>query len=145
MPVGAALAPVGVSVIVGAFQFGIGIQLDGGCGSGTLYTMGQGQVDMPITLLFFVVGAALGSAHLHCWLVLPGYGHISLIETYGWLQSLLLQLIVRAAIYALVRHLELKRLGSAKALERTVPKRELTLRLIHGPWPLSETRNPFRG
>ena len=37
----AALAPAGVSVLAGAFLFGIGMQLGGGCGSGTLYTMGR--------------------------------------------------------------------------------------------------------
>ena len=42
----AAMADVGTSVIVGAFLFGIGMQLGGGCGSGTLFTVGQGQVDM---------------------------------------------------------------------------------------------------
>ena len=30
-------SPVGVSVVVGAFIFGIGMQLGGGCASGTLY------------------------------------------------------------------------------------------------------------
>ncbi|MGY8958114.1 MAG: YeeE/YedE thiosulfate transporter family protein, partial [Alphaproteobacteria bacterium] len=33
-----AIAPVGVQVAVGAFMFGIGMQLGGGCGSGTLFT-----------------------------------------------------------------------------------------------------------
>ena len=42
--VAGAYAPAGLSVLVGAFLFGIGMQLGGGCGSGTLYTMGQGQV-----------------------------------------------------------------------------------------------------
>ena len=49
------------------------MQLGGGCGSGTLYTMGQGQVDMLITLIFFIVGATLGSAHLHWWLSRTGF------------------------------------------------------------------------
>ncbi len=34
--VGGAVAPAGVSVLVGAFLFGIGMQLGGGCASGTL-------------------------------------------------------------------------------------------------------------
>ena len=42
----AALAPVGISVLVGAFMFGIGMQLGGGCGSGTLYTVGGGGTRM---------------------------------------------------------------------------------------------------
>lgn len=133
---GAALAPVGTSVIVGAFLFGIGMQLGGGCGSGTLYTMGQGQVDMLITLVFFIVGATLGSAHLHWWLSLPGYESISVIEHFGWWQALLMQLAILTLLYGLVRYLELKRHGSIQAIEWQVPGEIFTQRLIHGPWPL---------
>src|ERR1044072_8405182 len=48
--VGAAIAPIGPSLIVGAFVFGIGMQLANGCGSGTLYTAGGGLGRMLITL-----------------------------------------------------------------------------------------------
>ena len=133
---GAALAPVGSSVIVGAFLFGIGMQLGGGCGSGTLYTMGQGQVDMLITLVFFIVGATLGSAHLHWWLSLPGYESISVIEYFGWWQALSMQLAILAMLYVLVRYLEFKRQGTIKAVEWQVPRGGFSQRLIHGPWPL---------
>ncbi|MGD8526729.1 MAG: YeeE/YedE thiosulfate transporter family protein, partial [Thioalkalispiraceae bacterium] len=51
-----AFGPFSVSVLVGAFLFGMGMQLGGGCGSGTLYTVGWGQTDMLITLTFFIVG-----------------------------------------------------------------------------------------
>src|SRR5258705_4831724 len=39
---GGAIAPIGPSLITGAFVFGIGMQLANGCGSGTLYTAGWG-------------------------------------------------------------------------------------------------------
>jgi uncharacterized membrane protein YedE/YeeE len=133
---GAALAPAGVSVLVGAFLFGIGMQLGGGCGSGTLYTMGQGQVDMLITLVFFIVGTTLGSAHLHWWLSLPGYEGISLIRQLGWWQALLLQSLLLAVLYVLVRYLEIRRNGVSRPIEWQVPWPEFTRRLIHGPWPL---------
>ena len=42
-PVRGAVAPVGISVLVGAFLFGVGMQLGGGCASGTLYTVGRWQ------------------------------------------------------------------------------------------------------
>jgi hypothetical protein len=35
---GGAIAPLGPSLVIGAFVFGIGMQLANGCGSGTLYT-----------------------------------------------------------------------------------------------------------
>ncbi|MBT8072810.1 MAG: YeeE/YedE family protein [Gammaproteobacteria bacterium] len=133
---GAALAPVGTAVIVGAFLFGIGMQLGGGCGSGTLYTAGQGQVDMLITLIFFVVGATLGTTHLHWWLSLPGYESISLIENLGWWQGLLTQLAVLALLYFLVRQMEAGRKGSVHAIDWRVGSIGFTERLVHGPWPL---------
>ena len=133
---GAALAPVGTSVLVGAFLFGIGMQLGGGCGSGTLYTMGQGQVDMLITLTFFIVGATLGTVHLDWWLSLPGYGSISVIAHFGWWQALLLQLVILAGLYGLVRFLEIRRLEKIKPVEWQIPQHEITQRFIHGQWPL---------
>src|SRR3546814_10800622 len=45
-----AVAPVGLSVAVGAGLFGIGMQLAGGCASGTLYTVGGGSTKMVFTL-----------------------------------------------------------------------------------------------
>ena len=47
---GGAIAPIGPSLIIGAFVFGIGMQLANGCGSGTLYTVGGGSGRMIITL-----------------------------------------------------------------------------------------------
>ena len=132
----AALAPVGVSVVVGAFLFGIGMQLGGGCGSGTLYTMGQGQVDMLITLTFFIVGATVGSAHLHWWLELPGLGRISVIEHFGWWQALLLQLVLLAALYVLVRVLDNRRNTNLNPVDWRVPSNEFAQYFIHGQWPL---------
>ena len=132
-----ALAPVGISVLVGAFLFGIGMQLGGGCGSGTLYTVGGGHVRMLITLAFFIVGATLGSAQLHWWLALPGIGDVSLIARWGWWQALLLQLGVFAALYYLVRTAERRRYGSLIPLTATVPHASFTDRLLFGPWPLS--------
>ena len=38
-PVGGYVFPVGVALVSGAFLFGLGMQLGGGCGSGTLFTI----------------------------------------------------------------------------------------------------------
>lgn len=133
---GSAVGPVGVSLAVGAFLFGIGMQLGGGCGSGTLYTVGQGQVDMLLTLCFFIIGATLGSAHLPWWLSLPSYGNVSLIDNWGWLPALLIQLAVLAVLYLSVHHLEQRRHGSVQSLQ-SQPRRGTVLeQLVFGPWPL---------
>jgi uncharacterized protein len=69
---GGAIAPLGPSLIIGAFTFGIGMQLANGCGSGTLYTVGGGSGRMLVTLLFFVAGSVFGSLSLPAFLALGG-------------------------------------------------------------------------
>ncbi|MCL8040994.1 YeeE/YedE family protein, partial [Pseudomonas aeruginosa] len=60
-PVSGFVSPVGTSVIVGAFIFGIGMQLGGGCASGTLFTVGGGNARMLVTLLFFILGSLIAT------------------------------------------------------------------------------------
>ena len=132
----AALAPVGISVLVGAFLFGIGMQLGGGCGSGTLFTVGQGQMDMLITLAFFIIGATIGSAHLHWWLALPSLGTLSLIDTYGWFPALVMQVTCLAILYAWSQRMERQRYGRVETLGVLHGGVKFTDRLLFGPWPL---------
>ena len=65
---GGAIAPIGPSLVIGAFVFGIGMQLANGCGSGTLYTAGGGSGRMLIALALFIVGSVIGSLHLPAFL-----------------------------------------------------------------------------
>ncbi|MGB8095339.1 MAG: YeeE/YedE thiosulfate transporter family protein, partial [Pseudolabrys sp.] len=67
---GGAIAPLGPSLVIGAFVFGVGMQLANGCGSGTLYTVGGGSGRMLIALLFFVIGSVFGSLSLPAFLAL---------------------------------------------------------------------------
>ena len=69
---GGAIAPIGPSLVIGAFVFGIGMQLANGCGSGTLYTVGGGSGRMLITLAFFIAGSVIGSLQLPAFLRLGG-------------------------------------------------------------------------
>jgi uncharacterized protein len=69
---GGAIAPLGPSLIMGAFVFAVGMQLANGCGSGTLYTVGGGSGRMLVALLFFVIGSVLGSLSLPAFLTLGG-------------------------------------------------------------------------
>lgn len=132
----AALGQVGISVLCGAFLFGIGMQLGGGCGSGTLFTVGQGQTDMLITISFFIVGATLGSYHLPWWLSLPNIGKISLIAELGWIPALLLQLIVLVALYWFVSSLEMKQHNEVQDFSAKRKHENLLDQVIHGPWPI---------
>ncbi len=131
-----ALGQVGTSVIVGAFLFGIGMQLGGGCGSGTLYTVGQGQTDMLITISFFIVGATLGSYHLPWWLSTPNIGKISLITEFGWLPALLSQLVILFLLYQFVARLEKKRHNVLQDFSAKKKHATFLDQLVYGPWPI---------
>jgi hypothetical protein len=133
----AALAPLGLSVLVGAFLFGIGMQIGGGCGSGTLFAIGGGHVHMLITLVFFIIGATVGSAHLPTWLALPGFGSRSLIAGLDWPAALVLQLAVLGGLYALVHRLEQRRHGAVRPLAHAASDAAFVDRLLFGPWPLT--------
>ena len=58
------LAPLSISLIIGSFIFGIGMQLANGCGSGVLFTYGGGSARMLFALPGFVIGSVLGSLAL---------------------------------------------------------------------------------
>jgi uncharacterized protein len=100
---GGAIAPIGPSLIVGAFVFGIGMQLGNGCGSGTLYTAGGGSGRMLITLALFIVGSVIGSLHLPAFLALGGVDPIlasSYFGPWGGLAATLASIAVAAVIIA---------------------------------------------
>src|SRR5437016_288661 len=80
---GGAIAPIGPSLIAGAFVFGIGMQLANGCGSGTLYTVGGGSGRMIVTLAFFIAGSVIGSLHLPAVLRLGGIDPVLASNYFG--------------------------------------------------------------
>ncbi|MBS3648470.1 YeeE/YedE family protein [Pseudaminobacter sp. 19-2017] len=133
-PLVGALAPVGVSVLIGAAMFGLGMQLGGGCGSGTLFTVGGGSSRMLVTLAFFIVGAVVGTAHLPWWLELASYGTIDMGRQFG----------TGTAIFATLAALGLVALVTALIERRThgdverepAPSRPGWTWLLNGPWPL---------
>ena len=125
-----AVAPVGVQVAVGSFLFGLGMQLGGGCGSGTLYTVGGGSTRMVVTLAAFCVGAFWGSLDMDFWGRMPGWGSISLAETIGWEAAIPAQLGVLALIWLALRT------WSRGKPQRPIWQRLTWRRLLSGPWPL---------
>ena len=129
-------APVGVSIMIGSFLFGIGMQLGGGCGSGTLFTIGGGHVRMLITLCFFIVGAFIGSMHFHWWLGLPSMGTISFIQLLGWIPALLIQLGVLVTLYVVVVKMDTYRNKEMAVLLTRESSDNFFTKLIYGPWPL---------
>jgi uncharacterized membrane protein YedE/YeeE len=102
---GGAIAPLGPSLLIGAFVFGIGMQLANGCGSGTLYTVGGGSGRMLFTLAFFVIGSVLGSLSLPSFLALGGIDPIlasDYLGPWGGLAATLASIVLAAALIVTV-------------------------------------------
>jgi hypothetical protein len=115
-------------------MFGLGMQLGGGCGSGTLFTVGGGSARMLVTLVFFIIGALLGTAHLPWWLAQPSLPTISLGTVLGVPGAIAVTLAGLAAVAAITVLVERRAHGG---LERaSTPKTRGLSRLLQGPWPL---------
>lgn len=128
------ISPIATSVIVGAFMFGIGMQLGGGCASGTLFTAGGGNARMLVTLLFFIVGSLLGTVHFDWWVALPSLPPVSLAKSFGAAGGIAISLALFAVIAALTIFVEKRRWGALEA-EPSSSRQGLS-RLLRGPWPL---------
>ena len=131
-----ALAPVGISVAVGAFLFGIGMQLGGGCASGTLTGAGGGSVRMAITLAAFIAGSVIGTAHLPWWLAQPRLAALSIPETLGWPAGVALQLAAIGLLALGAIALERRRHGGHEPLVWGTG-RDWRTQLLQGGWPLA--------
>ena len=79
----AALGPPSVALLLGAFLFGMTMQIADGCGSGTLYKAGMG-VPLNLALLpLFALGSFLGSLHLEHWLSLGASEPVGMVDRLG--------------------------------------------------------------
>ena len=132
-PVAGLVSPAGVSVLLGAFMFGLGMQLGGGCASGTLFAVGGGNTRMLATLLFFIIGGVLGSYTFGWWSHLPSLPPISLVKSLGVPQALAVNLAAFAFIGWLTLALEKRRHGHVLA---TTTGTSRPPSLLRGPWPL---------
>ncbi len=131
--VAGALAPASVSVLVGAFVFAIGMQLGGGCGSGTLFHLGAGSLPLAFTLAGFVGGSVIATFHMAFWVSLPTLGEVSLNEWLGWPLGITAQLSALALVAAASRWFE--RRGSVRRVPAPFAAGGRAW-ILHGPWPL---------
>jgi uncharacterized protein len=106
------VSPVGVSVVVGSFLFGIGMQMGEGCASGTLYHIGGGKSENYFTIIGFVIGSVLGAFNFDFWVKdMPSFKPFSLATStgFGYFGGWLLQIIIFAVIFVLTLAVEKKR------------------------------------
>ena len=133
-PVTGLVAPAGVSVVFGAFIFGIGMQLGGGCASGTLFTVGGGNARMLVTLLFFIIGSVTATHHADWWFALPAFPATSIVQALGVMPALLASLALFGLIAGLTVVMEKRRHGRLQA--PLASQHQGLGRFLRGPWPL---------
>lgn len=129
-PVRGIVFPLGIAVVVGAFLFGVGMQLGGGCGSGTLYTAGGGSLRMLLTLVFFVAGATLAAWQSEAWTGLPALPAATLPGMVGLWAAVAVSLALLGAAGLGAWLAERRRHGSAAPLPWSGGG------WLRGPWPL---------
>jgi uncharacterized protein len=131
--------PVGIGMVLGAFVFGLCMQLVLGCGSGTLVNAGSGNLVGATALVTFIAGSFLGTLHLGWWTSLGSLPVITLQGLAGTVGGLLLTLAGLGAVAAVatLRSAPGKRLPAPRLLIAAVLLAVLaTLNLLVGgqPW-----------
>lgn len=131
-PLRGSVSPVGLGVAAGAFIFGLGMQLGGGCASGTLYSVGGGSTRSLVTLFFFIIGSVIGTAHTPWWNAQPAFPATSIVATMGPWLALAICFALFGGIAWLTRVVEHKRHG--RLVDET--RSAIGPRWLKGPWPL---------
>ncbi len=126
-----AVAPLALQAVIGAFMFGIGMQLGSGCACGTLYTIGGGSAMMLLTLVSFSGGSFAASLSSQPWSLLPRLEPVSLLQLWGW-GGAGLQLLVLAAVALALWRWQRPRLAGEGFWPRATGWRSLAV----GPWSL---------
>ena len=132
---GGAIAPLGPSLIIGAFVFGIGMQLANGCGSGTLYTVGGGSGRMLVTLLFFVIGSVFGSLSLPSFLALGGLDPVLASDYLGAWGGLIATLVSIAIVALLIITVARRRGAQLNAVAQLRHRRPRNRCSVHRCFP----------
>lgn len=96
-----AVAPLTLSLVLGAFLFGAAMQLADGCGSGTLYKAAGGAPLSFAVLPTFALGSFVGASHQPAWIALGGLPAVDLLAL-GWPVALALTVLACGIVAWLV-------------------------------------------
>jgi uncharacterized membrane protein YedE/YeeE len=125
--------PLGLALVLGAFVFGLGMQLGGSCASGTLFAVGTGQSSILASLAGFVTGALLWTRvapTTQDWVHVPG---IRLADHVGWFGSWGLTLLALLAAAGATVVLQRRRVPPPVHEE---PSATGVRRIWRGTWPV---------
>lgn len=97
------ISPSGVHIAIGAFMFGIGMVIAGGCASGTLMRVGEGFMMQWLSLIFFIIGSLWGAKHFGFWenTFMNRGKEVFLPDVLGWFPALILQFGLLLSLYIL--------------------------------------------
>jgi uncharacterized membrane protein YedE/YeeE len=95
------VVPISFATVIGAFLFGIGMVIAGGCASGTLMRVGEGFWMQLLSLVFFIIGSLLGAYHFGWWKlnVISKGKAIFLPDVFGWFGAVIIQLLIILFLY----------------------------------------------
>jgi uncharacterized membrane protein YedE/YeeE len=114
---GALARPVGLHLVIGAFLFGIGAVLAGGCASGTLMRFGEGYIQSMLAFITFILGAIIGDGWYAGYIVktpflYSGKGVYLPTALGGYGPAILIQLSLLALLWILADWWEKKKTAS---------------------------------
>ncbi|MDQ7050913.1 MAG: YeeE/YedE family protein [Enterobacterales bacterium] len=128
------LTPISTAMAAGAFIFGMGMQLGGGCASGTLAYLGSGSLRMGITLVGFIVGSLIGTFHFPWWNAMPSLGRFSMLHDWGLMTAIVVNVAIAGGFWKVFLMLEKKRHGDIQPVNNaTTDKKE---GFLANKWPL---------
>ncbi|WP_146341115.1 YeeE/YedE family protein [Nesterenkonia sp. NBAIMH1] len=126
---------IGVGLLIGAFIFGIGMQLGGGCASGTLFAVGSGQSTVVPTLLGFIAGSVIFTAPWFFPLMrdLPGMDPVLLSDHVGHVGGWVVTIAALLVIVAVSKAVQARRNPPPAGVP---PTTRGWARALRGSWPM---------
>ncbi len=122
---------LGVSLVCGALMFGVGMQLAGGCASGTLFALGNGNLKHLGTGAGFILGSTLAAGQISFWRDLPEAPAIFVQDSLGLPLGLLVQVGGLLLVAVVLSRFCRRPLWPTVAVPAT-----WSARVLHMPWPL---------
>lgn len=107
------VVPISLATAIGAFMFGIGMVIAGGCASGTLMRVGEGFSMQMLSLFFFIIGSLWGAHDFGWWklnFILKG-PKIFMPDVFGWFGAIAIQLLIIGVLYVLADKWENRKLN----------------------------------
>lgn len=95
------VVPISGATIIGAFMFGIGMVIAGGCASGTLMRVGEGFLMQILSLVFFIIGSLWGAHDFGWWkatFISKGKA-VFLPDVFGWFWAVVIQLLIILCLF----------------------------------------------